>query len=377
MIVVEPRAARFEVESDGGIEQEEHLLERVSALEYRLLRVMDRLEQTLELMLRQAQNTYFDHALLESLVTVLSEAGAVDAEQLRRLWQSRCEKESAQQDEGKRRDELRQKIIAQYRGPEQPTFEKYVNEGTSLLVNDEVARGIRLLERATLIAKYHPPLLTFLGQHFFREGQTALARDYLSRSLELLPDDAGISLLLGLACGDEGEAERAVELLEAAARNGRASFAAHYGLGRLFVAAGRWTDALASFKRALAARPCAEAHYVVGSVYYKLERDRMAARHLRKALEMDEEYAAAYYTLGLVQLRGGETERARESFEAARSASGDEPRYRSGARRMRRAEDVPAVPPLFAFKRDARKHLITSGDKRLAELLREDALGKG
>jgi tetratricopeptide (TPR) repeat protein len=103
----------------------------------------------------------------------------------------------------------------------------------------------------------------------------------------------------------------------------------------------------------------------------------MAARHLRKALEMDEGYAAAYYTLGLVQLRGGETERARESFEAARSASGNEPRYRSGARRMRRAEDVPAVPPLFAFKRDAKKHLITSGDKRLAELLREDALGKG
>jgi hypothetical protein len=107
MIVVEPRAARFEVEGDSGIAQEDHLLERVSALEYRLLRVMDRLEQTLELMLRQAQNTYFDHALLESLVTVLSEAGAVDAEQLRQLWQSRCQKETEQQDEGKRRDELR------------------------------------------------------------------------------------------------------------------------------------------------------------------------------------------------------------------------------------------------------------------------------
>jgi tetratricopeptide (TPR) repeat protein len=377
MIVVEPRAARYEMEDESAAEQGDHLLERVSALEYRLLRLTERLEQALDLMLRQAHNSYFDHALLETLISLLSETKTIEAESLRRLWQERCEKDSAQQDLSTRRDELIRKIISQYRGPEQAAFEKFVKEGISLLVDDEVSRGIRLLERATLIARDNLPLLVFIGEHFFREGQMALARDYLSRAFEFKQDDAGICLLLGLACGDEGEAARAGELLETAAHKKRASFAAHYGLGRLSVAAGRWTDALASFKRALAARPCAEAHYVVGSVYYKLNRDRMAARHLRQALEMDEEYAAAYYTLGLVQVRGGEAERARESFEAAREASGGkEPRYRNGARRMLRPEDVPDVPPLFAVTRNARKRLMTSGDKRLAELLREDALSK-
>ncbi|HEV7857793.1 MAG TPA: tetratricopeptide repeat protein [Pyrinomonadaceae bacterium] len=376
MIVVEPRAARYEVEDESASEQGDHLLERVSALEYRLLRLTERLEQALDLMLRQAHNSYFDHALLETLISLLSETGAIDAESLRRLWQERCDKDSAQQDLSNRRDEVSRKIISQYRGPEQAAFAKFVKEGISLLADDEVSRGIRLLERATLIARDNLPLLVFIGEHFFLEGQMALARDYLSRAFEFKQDDVGICLLLGLACGDEGEAERARELLESAAQMGRASFAAHYGLGRLSVAAERWTDALASFKRALAARPCAEAHYVVASVYYKLSRDRMAARHLRKALEMDEEYAAAHYTLGLVQLRGGEAERARESFEAARAASGNEPRYRNGARRMLRPEDVPAVPPLFVVTQNARKRLITSGDKRLAELLREDALSK-
>jgi tetratricopeptide (TPR) repeat protein len=374
MIVVEPRAARYELEDESASEQGEHLLERVSALEYRLLRLTERLEQALDLMLRQAHNSYFDHALLETLISLLSETGTIEAQSLRRLWQERCEKDSARQDLNTKRDEIIRKIISQYKGPEKAAFEKFIKEGIALLASDEESRAIRLLERATLISTDNLPLLVFIGEHFFREGQMTLARDYLSKALEFARDDAGICLLLGLACGDEGEAERARELLESAAQTGRSSFAVHYGLGRLSVAAGRWTDALASFKRALAARPCADAHYVVGSLYYKLNRDRMAARHLRKALEMDEEYAAAYYTLGLVQLRGGEAERARESFEAARAAGGTEPRYRKGAQRMLLAEDVPAVPPLFAVTRNARKRLITSGDKRLAELLREDAL---
>jgi tetratricopeptide (TPR) repeat protein len=374
MIVVEPRASRFEVEGEGAVEQEDHLLERVSALEYRLVRMTDRLEQTLDLMLRQARNNYFDHALIETLITILSEAGTIEAENLRELWQERCAKDAAQQDLSTRREQLRQKIIAQYRGPEQAAFEKYVREGITLLEEDEVSRGIRLLERATLISRDNLPLLIFIGEHFFREGQTALARDYLSRAFEFAPDDAGICLLLGLACGDEGEAARARELLELAARKGRANFAAHYGLGRLLVAENRWKEALAEFKRSLSAHPCPEAHYVVGSVYYKLGRDRLAARHLSKALEMDEEFAAAYHTLGLVQLRCGEASHARESFEAARAISGNEPRYRSAARRLLRPDDAPDIPPLFAVTREAKKRLITGGDKRLAGVLRECAL---
>jgi tetratricopeptide (TPR) repeat protein len=374
MIVVEPRAARYEVDEEGTAGHEDHLLERVSALEYRLVRITDRLEQALDLMLRQAHNSYFDHALIETLISALSEAGTIEADNLRELWEERCERDAAQHDLSNRRDELRRKIIAQYRGPEHAAFEKYINEGIALLEDDEVSRGMRLLERATLIARDNLPLLVLLGEHFFREGQTALARDYLSRACELAPGDAGVCLLLGLSCGDEGDALRARELLEMAAGKGSASFAARYGLGRLLVAEGRWTEALSEFKRALAARPCPEAHYVVASVYYKLGRDRLAARHLRKALSMDEEYAAAYYTLGLVQVRLGEASQARESFEAARVVSGNEPRYRSAARRIKGPEDAPAVPPLFAVTREPQNRLITGGDKRLAEVLREDAL---
>jgi tetratricopeptide (TPR) repeat protein len=376
MLVVEPPTSRYDV-SAASISYEEHLLERVSALENRLARIAERLEQGLDLLLKQARNSYFDHTLVETLIDVLSETGTIDAAKLDQLWQDRCQRDAAEQGESLRREQLRAEIITGYRGPEQMAFARHVDAGMGLMDEGETGRGIRQLERAAALAPDNAPLLSFIGEHFFRSGKMTLARDYLARAFESAPEDYRVCLLLGLACGDEGEADRAKQLLGAAARNGGASFAAHYGLGRLLAAEQKWSEALAEFKRALAARPSPEAHYVVGCAYYQMGRDRMAARHLRKAIEMDAEYAAAYYMLGLVCLRAGELERAREAFGAARAADTSEPRYRTALRRLLRPDDAPRLPPLWGASRHAGgRRLVTSGDRRLAEAMREDALGE-
>jgi tetratricopeptide (TPR) repeat protein len=380
MLVVEPPTMRYE----GGAPSfsfEEHLLERVSALENRLGRITDRMEQALDLLLKQARNSYFDHVLIDTLVEVLSETGTIEPGKLDDLWRERCEKEAAEQDQQYRRERLRAEIMSCYkgRGPAAiVAFGRHIDIGLELIGKGEVRRGIRELERAAALAPDNAALLSFIGEHFFSLGKMTLARDYLARAFESAPDDYGVCLLLGLACGDEGEAERAKQLLGNAARCGGASFAAHYGLGRLLAAEQRWPDALVEFKRALAARPSPEAHYVVGCVYYQLGRDRMAARHLRKAIEMDAEYAAAFYMLGLVFLRTGEPERAREAFNAALAADATEPRYRTALKRLLRrssAHGAPPLPPLLLVAaRAAGGRLVTSGDRRLADAVREDAL---
>jgi tetratricopeptide (TPR) repeat protein len=374
MLVVEPPTTRYEAGA-ANVSYEEHLLERVSSLENRLTRITDRLEQTLDLMLKQARNSYFDHVLIETLVNVLSEAGTIEEKQFNDRWRGRCEREAAENDESQRREQLRAEIMSSYDGKGVIAFGRHVDVGIELMGKGDTGRGIRELERAAALAPGNAPLLSFIGEHFFRSGKWTLARDYLARAFESAPDDYRVCLLLGLACGDEGETERAKQLLNDAARCGGASFAAHYGLGRLLVAEQKWPDALAEFKRALAARPSPEAHYVVGCVYYQLGRDRMASRHLRKAIEMDAEYAAAFYMLGLVFLRAGEAERAREAFSAARAADADEPRYRMALKRRLRPDYAPPLPPLLGgAARAAGRRLVTSGDRRLAEAVREDAL---
>lgn len=374
MLIVEPPTGRFEsdVMTAGP---EEHLLERVSALENRLMRITDRLEQSLNLLLRQARNSYFDHALLESLISLLSEAGAVDREKLEGLWHERCQRDSLERDEIERRERVRAEIVAGYGGSQTEDFAQDISEAMELLTEGLTEQAIQTLERASTLAPQNAPLLSFIGEYFFRSGRMAPARSYLQRAFDLHPGDDRVCLLLGLALGDEGEAESAKKLLSDAVRRGRASFAAHYGLGRIFAAEQRWRDALQEFKRALAVRSSPEAHYVVGCCYYQLGNDRMASRHLRKAIGLDGGYAAAFYVLGLVLLRTGERGEARDCFQSAREKASSEPRYGTAASAMlKTAKRTPPHTPFFNVARTHGRRLVTCGDKRLAEAMINDAL---
>ena len=369
MIVVEPASLRYE-NMEAGATGEEHLLERISVLENRLGRLTDRLERSLDLLLRQAQNSYFDRVLLKSLIGILNEDGIVESQKLERLWQERCEQDAATQEQASRREELRTKIITNYRGVDRAVLEQFVNEGFLMIEGGNTDRGIQALQRAAEIDSENGSLLALIGEHFFETGRTKLALDYLTRAFKISPENNHVSLLLGLVCGDEGEKERARELLETATRRGGPSFAAHYGLGRLFVAEQQWEKALREFKRALVSKPSPEAHYALGCIYFQLNRDELAARHLRKAVAMDQQYGEAFQLLGMIHKRGGNDELARRAFAQAHAHVGSSER----TRKRRLAADEGAPPRFFGTGVHRNKRLMTGGDRRLAEALRKDAL---
>lgn len=370
MIVVEPASARYEgLDSTGS--SEEHLLERISALENRLGRLTEKLERGLDLLLQQTQNAHFDRALVKALVGLLTEDGVVEGEQLERLWLYRCQKDAEEQLETERREELRLQILANYHGNENAIFEQCINEGFLFIDDNQLKAGIRSLERAAQMDGENSALLYFVGEHFFKTGKTQRAQNYLSRAYDLSPRDRRISLLLGLTCADEGEVERAKELLSSATRLGGSTFAAHYGLGRLFIAEAQWREALHEFKLALATKVSPEAHYALGCLYYQMSRDGLAARHLRKALELDEEYVEALYMLGLISERSGRRKLAEEYF---RKAGAGPALRRFNAEKRKQAKSESAAAPLFSHSAGISHNLITGGDRRLAEALRQDAL---
>src|SRR5256885_5388717 len=76
MIVVEPPSSR--VDFAETTPREEHVLERLTILENTLARLAERLEQGLNLLLRQSETTYTNHALVKSLIEILNECGVVD-----------------------------------------------------------------------------------------------------------------------------------------------------------------------------------------------------------------------------------------------------------------------------------------------------------
>lgn len=351
MIVVEPSASRFE-SAPASLSTDEHLLERISAAENRVARLAERLERSLDLLLRYAQNAYFDRSLMRALVSLLTEDGVVDTERLERMWTDRCQRDTVEQEENVHRDALRLRILASASVSDKEAFEELVNEGFVLIEDKQIPQGITKLQAAAEIAIENAPLNLFIGEHFFRRGKTKLARAYLTKAHAALPDDLRISLLLGLTCADDGEVALAKDLLSSATAHGVSSFAGHYGLGWVFVAEKNWRKALGEFKRALTVKPSPEAHYVLGCLYYELNRDALAVRHLRKATEMDGGYAEAFYLLAQAYERTGRKELARQALEKAGRKNGS----------------------LFQVPKSGALRLITGADKRLAEALREDAL---
>jgi len=350
MIVVEPSATRYEA-APASLSTDEHLLERISAAENRVARLAERLERSLDLLLRYAQNAYFDRSLMRALVGLLTEDGVVDSERLERMWTERCQRDTVEQEQNVHRDALRLPILASASASDKQAFEELINEGFVLLEDKQVPQGITKLQAAAEIATENAPLNLFIGEHFFRRGKTKLARTYLAKAHAAQPGDRRISLLLGLTCADDGEVGLAKDLLSNATADGSSSFAGHYGLGWVFVAEKNWRKAVGEFKRALTVRPSPEAHYVLGCLYYELNRDALAVRHLRKATEMDGGYAEAFYLLAQAYERTGRKELARQALEKA------------GRKNVN----------VFHMTKSGTR-LMAGADKRLAEALRQDAL---
>ena len=170
MIVVEPSTSRFEA-GPASLSTDEHLLERISAAENRVARLAERLERSLDLLLRYAQNAYFDRSLMRALVGLLTEDGVVETERLERMWSERCQRDTVEQEENVQRDELRLRILTEARATDKHSFEELVNEGFLLLEDKQIPQGIVKLQRAAEISENNAALNLFIGEHYFRRGK--------------------------------------------------------------------------------------------------------------------------------------------------------------------------------------------------------------
>ncbi|MFY9555346.1 MAG: tetratricopeptide repeat protein [Blastocatellia bacterium] len=368
-----PTAAAY-----GGVESllrptlEEHLLERISSLESQLERAQERLELLLDLVHRQATSGLYDHAMLDALVEHLSERGAVEGGKLETLWRDRIAEHYEEASEQEQFDKRIEQMLGGFGGENFDLFARLLDTGADLFVEGNAKRGIRYFEKALVLDPANVALSLFVGEHFFRVNKPVLARAYLESALQKEADNFTARLMLGVICGDDGDLDSAKRHLSHALKIRRNSFAAHYGLGRILMSEGRVREGLAHLKRALTLKPTPEMHYVVGRAYLEEGRTEVAIRHFRRCVEMDPKFDAALYHLGLIYLRQENLLLAQQHFRAAYEINPRESRYRTALRARKAAQLAPL--PVFGRTAVSKRRLVSSGDVRLAELLRSDML---
>jgi tetratricopeptide (TPR) repeat protein len=363
----------------GGVESlerptiEEHSLERITALESALQHSNDQVEALLDLLHRQATSGMYDHSMLDALIEHLTERGVVEETRLENLWRNRIVDHYNQSDERERLDNRTARALKAFGGENFDLFARLIDTGSDLFLVGNFKRGIRYFEKAMVLDPANAHLAFLIGEHFFRTNKHQLARVYLEKSNSGHPDNYITILMLGVICGDDGDLDEAKKYLTRALRIEKNSFTAHFGLGRILVSEGKLDQAILHLKRALTLRPTPEMHYLVGRTYLDDGRTRIAMRHLRRCIEMDPKFDAALYHLGLIYLTQDNLTMAQEHFRAAYEINPRESRYRIALRTHKAGHLAPL--PVFGRATVTNRKVVTSGDGRLAELLRSDLLG--
>lgn len=375
MLIVETPAVRFDM-SYSQTQGQEYLLERISWLELRMVQLVGKLEHVLNLMLQQSNNIFFDHTLLDALITVLAKEDLIQLKELNDIWNSNRKRKNERNEGIANIETLCKEWISDYKGKEKNKFKELIQEACQILSTGNFKNGIKSLERAAAYQTDNVSLNLFLGISYFKERKTTIARDYFLRVYMPGNQHTHLGLLLAMSFCEEGELEEAEKILTKLVRKKDCLFSAHYVFGRLLVANEKWQEAITQFKKGLAKRPSPEAHYVLANSYYSIEKLELAETHLQRAVEMDSSYAEVFYLYGLILVKKKDIEKAKKCFFQAVALDTDNKIYSAAVRNLKTIMNKKITPPLFSSLFLTKKKLVTSGDERITQIVWNEVINE-
>ena len=306
---------------------EEHVLERISAMEYALSTLTKRVDALMETIERVAASNFIDHTMIETLTDSLETAG-IDLAHLEEDWRKRIDSRILETEEVERLGNRMQRIMAAYHGTDRKQFGLWIEKTYDLMVADRTPECLHFLKSAIQHDPGNTELGLLLAEVHFQGKDYARALECLKPILDAKPDNFEATFLSGLIQQRTGELRNAQSCLERAVGLKKESPAAHATLGSLFAGIGNSKQALKHLSRALKLKPSAAVHFLLGSVYYSNGESKRAIQHLKQATEMDPKFGEAFYQLGLLCLEMNWLRKAQECFKTAQSLNPREVRYR-------------------------------------------------
>jgi len=317
---------------DGSIPfLEEHVLERISTLEYSISMLTKRVDGMMETIERVAASNFIDHTMIETLTDSLETAG-IDLANLEEDWRRRIDTRILETEEVERLSSRMQRIMLTFRGTDRKQFSQWIEKSYDLIVADRARESLHFLKSA---AKHDPgntDLALLLAEVYFQAKDYSRALECLRPILDSKPDNFEATFLFGLIQQRTGDLHDAQFRLERAIGLKKDSSAAHATLGSLLAGIGNNKQALKHLSKALKLKPSAAVHFLLGSVYYTSGEHKRAIQHLRRATQMDPQFDEAFYQLGLLCLEMNWLRKAQECFKTAQALNPRETRYRKRVR---------------------------------------------
>jgi tetratricopeptide (TPR) repeat protein len=340
---------------------EEHVLERISALEYSINMLTKRVDSMMETIERVAASNFIDHTMIETLTDSLETAG-IDLKNLEAEWRRRIDSRILETEEVDRLGNRMQRVMESYRGSDRKQFGLWVEKSYDLIIADRANESLHFLKAAYEHDPANSELGLLLAEVYFQEKEYVTARECLTRVLTTHPEHFEATFLMGLIQQRKGNLREAQTTLEMAVGLKKDSSAAHASLGSLLAAIGKKQQAIKHLNTALKLKPSAPVHFLIGAVYYGAGQHKRAIQHLKQATKLDPQFGEAHYQLGLLCLEMNWLRKAQECFKTAQALNPRESRYRKRVRSF--SEDATGPDQLNGLIRDELLLVKTAGSSK-------------
>lgn len=363
MIVVYPPSVRHD-EFAAVSQYEDHLLERVSLLEMRLIQLTDSLSLTLQVIGDQGQIMREEHDLVRELYESLK---LLDAEKLHRTipkWNDAFKKYDVKTSALRIRE-----IMAGGVGNNPEMLELLACEAFEFIGKNDEQRTFDALKRAELIAPKNVPLLILYAEQLFYADKFDKAKRKLETIYKIAPNGELVRLLLGIIYADELETRKAEELLGFFSENEKINCAVDIILAMIAAYRKDLDKAVELLESSLEKFDFAETRYLLACALFQDRKYKKSLTHFRKAAELDENFTDAHFMKSLV-LRL--LDRKKAADEAAQSAlktmeNGAQCMEFFGAKENELPDLLIAMPFLHF---ESKKRLLTGGAQRVRKFVR-------
>src|SRR5262245_16607052 len=126
---------------------DEHVLERISALEYSINMLTKRVDSMMETIERVAASNFIDHTMIETLTDSLESAG-INLKNLEAEWRRRIDSRILETEEVDRLGTRMQRILESYKGNDRQQFALWMEKSYDLMVADRATESLHFLRSA-------------------------------------------------------------------------------------------------------------------------------------------------------------------------------------------------------------------------------------
>jgi tetratricopeptide (TPR) repeat protein len=304
-------------EDEGDLSLDEHLLERVSAIEEIVKRSAETIRTLVDAIQKHERAIFINQTGLLSVKEILEKKNLLSSDEVVELWESKMGEQMLALEKKQRFTERKDRIMSLFRGDKRERFLQLLADAESAIDAFDPDRGMKGLEEAFKLDRDNYELSFFLGEMYFNDGNLDRAKSFLERTLEVQPDHFDAAVFYGVLLHERQDLKGAERWLRRAIQISQESFLPYFSLGAIYARKGKLLRAQKFLEKAIQLEAIPQAFFLLGTIFYEKGQLERAIRSFQGALKLDPDYEEAIYHLGLCYLDRNWNRKAIECFHEA------------------------------------------------------------